>query len=72
MNADRVTVAFVALDNAGAIVPLHGWERATPVALMGCEIHKDEPRSGALPAKTKRPAGPWSEDSLSPLNVEED
>jgi hypothetical protein len=35
MNADRVTVAFVALDNAGAIVPPHGWERATPVALMG-------------------------------------
>jgi hypothetical protein len=29
MNADRVTVAFVALDNADAIVPPHGWERAT-------------------------------------------
>jgi hypothetical protein len=35
MNAGRVTVAFVALDDAGAIVPLHGWERATLVALMG-------------------------------------
>jgi hypothetical protein len=26
------------------------WERATPVALMGCVIHEDAPRSGALPA----------------------
>jgi hypothetical protein len=56
MNADRTAVAFIALDHAGTIVgkahadrgppgPLHGWERATPVALIGCEIHKDAPRA---------------------------
>src|SRR5258705_10756667 len=31
--------------------PHHGWERATPVALMGCVIHKDAPLEWRAPSK---------------------
>jgi len=31
--------------------PTHGWERATPVALMGCVIHKEAQLELRAPSK---------------------
>jgi hypothetical protein len=46
------------IKRTAGVPPAHGWERATPVALMGFVIHEEAPRSGALPAKTKTMSGP--------------
>jgi hypothetical protein len=37
--------------------PTHGWERATPVALMGCVIHKEAQLELRAPSKDEK-AGP--------------